>query len=616
MAGTTGGLKHYRCKRFGYKFFLRRSAVNAAWFGITWCCFLLVVSLSITMNFPGTVIAFLMPLTSLVLPLYLYGVLVLGFAYGGMVRSCTSSRWWRNPAGAVALLFPLGGLVLAPLMLRRQQWWGAILSVLSLLLWIPVLWRQHEIPPCAVWGMIWGGILILLAAIAGWKERRRRQWRYLWPLAATGLYLTGMYAYSLNLERDLCRDRAAIAILAGHTLELSDFWNRQRQGLSCEAEPLRTLIATRPGKRGNNDADILSWLPAQPVTYYRHQAAAFQRSYPEFLSAATSFLTLPVQAVGHPQAVITFQVTMLELGAWRRLAVYLSCDLIAHASDPVMVRRRNAELEQVRDWCRADFALISPLVGMAVERMRLQALAYPLATGKFSPAAWQQLVGPEVDWNKSMAAAIGDEVTAFHSVYRYITAAQFKSSGHEYLLELAGGVVVAGQKYLPPATTIHLQRDYRFFLRKCLEFLQLLPAHNLTAEEGNRLKLDETALGNNFFLLSAMLLPALDNCYFKIAAGEDFQRLALMAGQVEQYRRKHGGLPDALSFLPRTQGSLRHLPVIYEHGDLEVNSPGNKVTTRYGFRLYLLDRDGRDPGGMNAENAFTVLLPRPGEPPQ
>ncbi|MDD3118950.1 MAG: hypothetical protein PHQ27_07220 [Victivallales bacterium] len=632
---TMGGLKHYRRKKFVYKFFLRRSAVNGAWFGVTWCALLSLLSaylLLFTLPLVGTdflsvprVIPICLGGTALLL--YLYGVVVLGLAYRRMVRRCPVAAWWRNPAGAVALVYPLGGLVLAPLMIRRKCWWGAVWSIASLGLLLSVLVWWHEISPDVSWGMIWGGILALPVAIAGWREQKTvRQWRYLWPLAVMLLFWTGMFIYSLSLAHDLHRDRAAISHLVGHAVALEDFWARQRQGLSYDDEPLRTLIATKPHL--DADWDSFSWVPAQPTAFYRHQRAVFRR-YPKFMAAAEAFLTLPVQTVGHPHTDIITEVLMPELSGWHHLAVYLSCDLIAHASDLAVVRQRNAELERVRDWYRSDLAFISQAAGMRMERMRLQALAYPLATGTVSPAEWQRLVGPEVDWRTGMVTAVGDEVTTFQSIYRHVI--HFKPSGNEDVVYESGdfnvtcyslylnmvGIIVGDRKDYPPlAVRINAQRNYRHVLNNFHQFLRLLTTKKLTSlAVYQRAAALYRTLEDHLRLQHSVLFSSITRCCFLMAASDEFRRVALMAGEVEQYRRKHGGLPESLSFLPPTRpGSPPHLPVIYEHGDLEVNTPGNKVTTRYGFRLYLLDWDGRDPGGRNAENAFTVLLPRPEKP--
>ncbi|MDD3118943.1 MAG: hypothetical protein PHQ27_07185 [Victivallales bacterium] len=623
MAKTTGVLKHYRRKKFFYKLFLRRSAVNAVWFGVTWCflcgvlfpyLILLVIPLNIIQHRVATAIWLILPAQLL----YFYGIIVQWFAYHRMARSCTSSRRWRDLAGATALISPLNGIVLVPLMIRRQQWWGTAWSILSLGLVGSALWWRNHLSSAGVYGLILGGIMALLAAMACWRERPRRQWRYLWPLAVTVLGLVGIGVYSSNLERDLQRDRAAISQLVGHAIALPDFWERQRQGLSYDIEPLRTLIATNPTR--TEDRNSFSWVPAQPTAFYRHRMTVF-RHYPKFLAAAATFLTGPVQAVGHlsPTDAMHGNIDLPELPAWGCLAVYLSCDLIAHASDPVVVRQRNAELERVRDWCRADFGLISQLAGMKVERMRLEALTYPLATGRVAPAEWRQLVGPEVDWRTNLVTAIGDEATMFQSIYQYVVSIQFRAVEKEFGRNKVATIIGLGKKYLPSWLAIHFQRDYRFALAYYLRSLRLLTAPDLTPTEiSHRLNEDcdqmTQTLRKNYFVLSGMLVAAVNDSFVRIVRMEDFRRLALIAGQVEEYRRKHGCLPDSLSFMLQTPlGSLQRLPVVYEHGDLEVYTPEGKATPRYGFRLHFPGLGGTNSSAPQNQNIFTVLLPRPEE---
>ncbi|MDD3118949.1 MAG: hypothetical protein PHQ27_07215, partial [Victivallales bacterium] len=257
------------------------------------------------------------------------------------------------------------------------------------------------------------------------------------------------------------------------------------------------------------------------------------------------------------------------------------------------------------------------------------ALAYPLAKGKLSSTEWQQLVGPEVDWNKSMVTTVGDVATSFQNLYQDVISGAFNIVEDEK----DRIKIMLRQKYLPLVLTLSFQRDYRFAMGYYMRFLHLLTNRDLTSlDVYHRLQDNWRAVclssQYNFPFFSAMSIPALNRNYFQIAAIDNFRRVALMAGEVEQYRRKHGGLPESLSFLPPAlQDSPHYLPVIYEHGEIEVNGPetrshgwnsdrwdsDTKGVIRYGFRLYLLEQDGRDPGGLKAENAFTVLLSRPGK---
>ncbi len=615
MKPKTSTLRHYRRKKFFYRLFLRRSPRSAGLFGLL--LMLLGISLIAPLAFlvgpeigalktsiGMRTICFSLPLFVVLLQ-WLYGMIVLGYAYDGMIRNCTRAKWLQELGGICALFHPLGGLVMVPVLLRQGRFLFALSGVASLicggLVWaVRYGWLTFHFSGETIWILSLAGIACLCIAIAGFRDRRKFKPYFVLPLALLVLSVSGVRAYHASLARELARERAELSQMLGHSVELRDYWRRQEQGVPLDSEPLKSLIATLP-EAGDLPAD------------YRRFAEAVNGKYPAFAVAARALAKTPPRPVRHIDSGETLMsVEMPELQAFREAARYLSGELILHAGDRDEVLRCNAGLERIRDWALADSSLIAKLVASAIERMRLQALTIPLVKGTLTGEELMQMVETHPSWNAAFSDGLGDEATAFQSIYNFFAGALFLQRPGVIFDELPSEPLEGlARQYMPLEMVMQFQRDYRFALRQFKDTISYLNFPGLTAEEQSRLsEPDREEMLGHFYILSAMLLPALNQICIKSAEIEDYYRMLRIAVAVEQYRKQTGTLPGTLDFLPeKPLDSINRLPIVYESGTLRRLNEEKDREMFYGFRLYTRDREGKDPGGIKARNVLTVALP-------
>jgi hypothetical protein len=614
---------NYQRKKFFYKFFLRKSPRNAALFGFSWSIFYLsLIPLFIFTIIPRLIalelellaaVAVFTGVFLVVLLPYAYGLCVLGYAYTRMVKRYFSPKWLRGIGSLCALFYQTGGLVLIPVLIKQRHWGFAVSGAVSLIC-AGTVFAQREgflpfaIGPYAVWGLTLCCTITLIIAIAGFGDKHKLKLRYLWPLGLLVLYVAGLRLYNAKLYRDILLERALISQMLGHSIEVEDYWAGQNQGVPLDSEPLRSLIAYAPER---NHRFVLN--PALKAIDYQQKLKVFKKTNPEFVNAVNAMVKLPPQNIRHPYTDETLaSVELPELNALRKSAWYLYYELVANSTDRSEVLRRNAELEIIRDWCLADTSLIARLVAVAVEKIRLDSLSYPLAAGTLNTNDWKNILQKKAQWGVAFADAIADEATSFQSCYEYIVFRQFnKEPVLSDQLSQPEKLQSSVKKYLPLEFSIHFKRDYLFSLREFQKLIKLfLAPGNLTAKERyERAAPDSISIRKNFFILSGMLLPALNGIYIRQGEIEDCRRLVALAVAVENYRKANGKLPVSLAFLPEQPlDSLNRLPIIYEYGKLRIRGDKRKIQSCYGFRLYTRDRDGKDPGGLKARNAFTVVL--------
>ena len=120
---------------------------------------------------------------------------------------------------------------------------------------------------------------------------------------------------------------------------------------------------------------------------------------------------------------------------------------------------------------------------------------------------------------------------------------------------------------------IHFHRDYRFALQNYIK-AATVPSSLSGLEKAKLAEVDDIEIKRNFYILSGMLLPALGQLYIKSAQITDARQMALLAAEVMEYRKRHGKLPEDLSFLPKVPlAKLDHKPFMYEK-------------TKDGFRIF------------------------------
>jgi hypothetical protein len=93
-----------------------------------------------------------------------------------------------------------------------------------------------------------------------------------------------------------------------------------------------------------------------------------------------------------------------------------------------------------------------------------------------------------------------------------------------------------------------------------------------------------------------MFMPALGQLYIKSAQIADVRQMALLAAEVMEYRKRHGKLPEDLSFLPKVPLSmLDHKPLMVEK-------------TKDGFRIFSHTDKGKKPDEKDTRFSYRVRL--------
>ncbi len=612
------GVRHFRRKRFFYRLFLRRSPRNAAVFGFCWnwlwtnllCGFLLFGGGRLLgYGGPGEQAAAIAA-GAILLVLWSYGLQVLGYAYIGMLRRSFGKR--RSVilelfCGAGAIFDVIGAPILAVALWKLRRVGSALLALAAAGLivtqffhtkpWFPPEPRMAGLLSC--WGMF-----LLLTALALFPDGRKLRIRGFWPLFFVFLY-TGMLGnYALRLDRENRELTGEIGVLAGRPVDPESFLERDRSGFPVTSEPLKTLIATQPGE----DA-LPSRNPAAPPSEHAAEAAKFERENPEFVAALEQFLKLEPQPVRHKDSDLIFTITMPELNAFRRASAYLAARLAASAGDRAAVLRYNADLRRLRDWYLADPSLIAFLCAHALEENRLQALAGALAAGTLTDDDLKNIRKDFVNWERESAEAIGDEATAFISVYEFVTR---MPKGAESLPEHPYRRLNSLPR-LPPHVGVFFRRDLRYALRHYRRILSL-PAGLSGREQMQLTEPGKREILSNFHMLSGMMLPAINQVFRITAEMRTRQRLFETAAAIETFRKTYRRLPESLEEL--TPEFLPELPlddvdrrtVRYEHGALESRWKFEEPRPFTGYRL---SAGNNTPPGERSRRPVTFEVPDP-----
>ena len=119
-------LKHYKRKKFFYRFFMRKSPRSGAMFGLAWMSMVVALwpfVLFVILSFFGElqhgwkIIAFSLSFLLLAAPFYIYGFLLCAFGISRIYRSVTGSL-----AGAFGAWFlPLLGVILIPVLICKKK---------------------------------------------------------------------------------------------------------------------------------------------------------------------------------------------------------------------------------------------------------------------------------------------------------------------------------------------------------------------------------------------------------------------------------------------------------------------------------------------------------------
>lgn len=143
---------------------------------------------------------------------------------------------------------------------------------------------------------------------------------------------------------------------------------------------------------------------------------------------------------------------------------------------------------------------------------------------------------------------------------------------------------------MPLFMEVHFLRDYRFALQSFIKASSAAPALS-GLEKAKLAEVDDHEIKRNSYMLSGMFLPSLGSVYIASVRVMNL-RWMTFAGDVMEYRKQHGKLPEDLSFLSEVPlAKLDHKPLMYEK-------------TEEGFRIFCHTDKGEKLGG----GRYTLFL--------
>lgn len=561
-------LKHYRRKKFFYRLLLRKSPRAGAMFGLAWmlmCLMLLPYGLFALLllfsvedwpaTVPGAIVLFI--------AIYLYGVIVCAYGLAGILRDAFKTKWLCSLLGFFGAWFTsLLGLAILPGLIRKKRFAAILFAVLG----SAVSAAGALILPGA-WSFV--GTALYLAALAMSGCRGKIGWKFLYPLLVGICAFAWLIGYDAKLQLDIREERGAISQMIGQSIEVADFWKRNDQGFPLTREPLKTLL-----KEYEASEQTLPGDPAETTAENRKLLAEYRNKHAGLIAALERFLELPPAQIAHeyPENGLFANIRLPELQMFRSCARCLATVIRAEPKAKQQVRKANLGLMKLREWAREDNGLlISHLVAIAIEHIRLEALSAVLGCDEYTEQEFIDLVGDPVEWDRSLLLALGSEVTMFQDCVDHVLDIAASAGAGEELIPIPSVV----RRRMPLSLHIFFMRDNRFAMRGYRKMLAAIKKGEVPQP------LDESEIKRNCYIFSGMLCPALDRAAKRDDFIADKRSMALLAAKVVEYRKRTGKLPESLDFLPE-------VPVAKS-----VKTPFRLEKTEAGFRI-VRDKESRE----------------------
>ena len=581
-------LKHYKRKKFFYRFFMRKSPRSGAMFGLAWMTMVVGILPSVLFMIPfcfgefqrgWQIIAAIVALF-LWTPFYIYGVLLCAFGISRIYRSITKYKAVGSVAGFFGAWFlSLLGIILVPVLICKKKFIGILFAIAGTVFYVLNYFQYFNIL-----SSVFLGTFCYLAALAFCKDKNRFSWKFMIPLCiavASHLFFMG---YKIKLQYDAKDYRNQLSQIIGRSVEIKDFWHRDAQGFPLDREPLKSLIA-------NHHEKSFFEFEYKDTQIAQKKLQEYNKKYPAFVKAIHDFLQLPVSHVAHkvPEDGMLYSVPLPELNVFRESARYLAMKIAANPNDKQLVKMCNDDLIKLRNWLSDGDFFLNHLVATAIERIRLNALENVLRQENFSKQELAVLIGDPIDWEKKLRYVYGGEAAGFKSGFDNLQSLTLTATCCDKMN------LKAIKKYMPLFIDVNFHRDYRFALQNYIK-AATVPSSLSGLEKAKLAEVDDIEIKRNFYILSGMLLPALGHIYIKSAQITDARKMALLAAEVMEYRKQHGKLPDDLTFLPEIPLSkLDHKPLMYEK-------------TKDGFRIFSHTDKGEKPDEKDTRFSYRIRL--------
>ena len=591
-------LKHYKRKKFFYRFFMRKSPRSGAMFGLAWMiCFGAILPLSLwifakitpdwasdsTFNVIVWAVVALLFFTICLL-IYAYGFLTFAKNFYTILRNdLKKSRFWKIPAIVGAFSWELAGMFLLSVILHKRRW----LSLLFLLGSLGCNIASYMIDiPLQKWycQFVGQGFFLLLALWSSGKEKKF-SWKFTYPLALFLFFVMQLYWLDFLFNAQIFAKKLEL----GTAISAEDWKIRNNYGYPIGKEPLKSFCKV------NIKIDMEKY---QTPTEAKKYLAELRKTHADKFIAIDKLLEIKPQRISYKWVAPGENPAGLllpDLQCFRTAAGLRVLEMRANAADKTVVAKCNQDMLIFRKWCLHNETLLGKLVAGAVDNRRLYALSYAMASGVYSKDEMIKLIGKSPDWSRQFSEIFASEHAIMEDIVNRLKNVSEKDIQD---LQLRGSVKTFWKfylKYAPLFEKMNLKRDYLFTLNYYLKINSLLYRDDLSALEKKKLAYrDYDLLETENFISSMIATPSLDMVLVRIDRTRDVRQMALLAAEVMEYRKQHGKLPEDLSFLSKVPlAKLDHKPLMYEK-------------TREGFRIFSHTDKGEKPDAEDLQYSYWV----------
>ena len=594
-------LKHYKRKKFFYRFFMRKSPRSGAMFGLAWMiCFGAILPLSPWLflqmvpqaKYDFNTADIILLLTAAVLffticlLIYAYGFLTFAKNFYIILRNdLKKSRFWKFPAIVGAFSWGLAGMFMLPVTLHKRRW----LSLLFLLGSLGCNIAGYMLDsPLQKWYCLHVGVaILLLLAVAVSGKEKIFSWKFTYPLALFLFFV--MHLYWLDF---LCNAQIfAKKLELGTAISAEDWKIRNSCGYSINKEPVKSFCKVYM------KIDMEKYQTPEEAKKY---LAELRKTQADKFIAMDKLLKLKPQRIAYnwvaPGETVAGML-LPDLECFLIAAHLRILEIRVNAADKNVIAKCNQDLLKFREWCLHNETLIGKLVAGAVDNRRLYALSYAMASGVYSKDEMIKLIGKFPDWSKQYSETFASE----HAMTEeFINLLENASAEDIQSLEISSVPKTFWrfyQKFAPLFVKTNIKRDHLFTLNYYLKINSLLYRDDLSGLEKRKLAhLNKDHLEIECFISSAVTIPDLSNLLVRLDRTRDVRQMALLAAEVMEYRKQHGKLPDDLTFLLKIPLSkLDHKPLMYEK-------------TKDGFRIFSHTDKGKQPDKKDTRFSYRVRL--------
>ena len=592
-------LKHYKRKKFFYRFFMRKSPRSGAMFGLAWMSLvsllIAVAAWFLQQKVPlvGETFLGLATLAVAGITIALYGFLTFAANFYTILRNdLKKSRFWKIPALVSAFSLELAGMFLLPVVLKKRRWLALILlcGCLAAEFFVYIFESPLQKWSCK---LIQTFLLFCVLGTSGKEEKISRKTFLLWGgvlFLIAAVSVGDFYFYT-----QVRQSQSALVKLLQCDISKEAWKKRNDTGFPIDREPMKSFYMAKY----NNDLDLSKYKSPQEA---QKVLTELRNGYADFFIALDKVLQLSPQRIAynwvHPGEWVG-DLLMPDLDSFRFAARIFILEIRSNYRNKKQLHYYNNAMIKLCEWCLCNESLIAKMLAVNFEIARLDALSYAIGTGTFSQEEIKQLTGKATDWNRQFSeifasenAMISEAIPAFRNEF----GQNMQSSHFDMTLKKRWQYY---QKRAPILIRMNLQRDYLFALKHYCKIYALLNQDELSGiEKKKRAELDLEILDTELFLLTKLCMPkSLPHIFIKISEIQDARQMALLAAEVMEYRKQHGKLPEDLSFLPQIPLSkLDHKPLMYEK-------------TREGFRIFSHTDKSEKSDEKNLQYSYLVRLP-------